>query len=183
MECLHPRVKDLDFGYDQITVRDGKGQKDRLTMLPAKIKTVLKEHLHRVEAIHRADVKAGFGRTILPHALAKKYPRAAAEWSWQYVFAAARRFTDRETGDEHRHHLHERTVQRTFKAAVRRAGFTKHTSLHCLRYSFAAHLLVNGYDIRTVQALLGHSKLKTTMIYTHVLNTGGRGVQSPADLL
>jgi integron integrase len=133
MEGLRLRVKDLDFSYDQITVRDGKGQKDRFTMLPSKLKPLLQEHLRRVKTLHEADLKAGYGRTLLPFALARKYPRAAAEWGWQYVFPASGRFVHPETRDQHRHHLHERTVQRAFKTALRKAGIAKHATLHCLR--------------------------------------------------
>ena len=183
MEGLRLRVKDVDFSYDQITVRDGKGEKDRMTMLPASFKPALELHLEQVQAIHRRDLEQGFGGVDFPYALAKKYSGAAREWAWQWVFPATGRYVNAELRTEQRHHLHEPTVQKAFKRAITRAGVAKHATLHCLRHSFATHLLMNGYDIRTVQELLGHRHLKTTMIYTHVLNRGGRGVKSPADLL
>ena len=183
MECLRLRVKDLDFSCHQITVREGKGSKDRMTMLPARLEPALVEHLKGVKALHAKDLREGFGRVALPNALSRKYPGASREWAWQFVFPAPEHSRDPRTGEWRRHHLHERIVQRAFKAAVHKAGVTKPATCHVLRHSFATHLLMGGYDIRTVQELLGHESLKTTMIYTHVLNRGGRGVQSPVDTL
>ena len=183
LEGLRLRVKDLDFEYGQVVVRQGKGKKDRLTVLPESLAPKLEEHLHRVRAIHQRDLADGFGRVALPGALARKYPSASTDWGWQFVFPASSRWRNRATGEEGRHQLHERTIQRAFKASVARAGLAKHATLHCLRHSFATHLLEAGYDIRTVQELLGHSSVKTTMIYTHVAGRGGKGDRSPADLL
>jgi integron integrase len=183
LEALRLRVKDLDFERLQLTVREGKGGKDRVTMLPGRISPTLKDHLAAVRRLHQRDRAQGFGRVELPGALARKYPQAPAEWPWQFFFPAPNRYRIAATGEERRHHLHERAVQKAFKAAVRRAGLSKHATCHTLRHSFATHLLANGYDIRTVQELLGHRSVKTTMIYTHVLNRGGFGVESPADLL
>jgi integron integrase len=183
MECLRLRVQDLDFSANQITVRDGKGSKDRLTMLPQGIKEPLKEHLKGVQTIHQRDLKEGWGRVFLPDALARKYLNAAAEWRWQWVFPQENRWVNPRTGEEGRHHVDESIVQKAIKTAVRKAGITKHATCHTFRHSFATHLLQDGYDIRTVQELLGHEDVKTTMIYTHVLNRGGRGVRSPMDAL
>jgi integron integrase len=182
-EGLRLRVKDLDFDQGVLLARSGKGQKDRCTVLPSSLAADLRTQLERARAVHQKDLTAGFGRVTLPYALAAKYPRAPAEWPWQYVFPADHRVFDPKTQTQLRHHFHERTVQRAFRTAVLRAGIAKPATLHCLRHSFATHLLASGYDIRTVQELLGHRSLKTTMIYTHVLNRGGRGVRSPADLL
>ena len=180
-ECLKLRVKDVDFGYRQILVRDGKGGKDRVTILPASAIQPLEAHLVRVKALHDRDVADGCGDVELPDAISRKYPRAPYEWGWKFVFPSHRRSVDPRTGAIRRHHLYENYLTRGVKLAARAAGLTKHVSCHTLRHSFATHLLECGYDIRTVQELLGHSDVSTTMIYTHVLNKGGRGVVSPLD--
>jgi len=181
LECVTLRVKDLDFPYRQITVRDGKGQKDRRTMLPDELVKPLERHLANVKTLHERDLAAGFGRAPLPCALARKYLNADREWGWQFVFPSTTRSRDQTTGVTHRWYMSPKTLQDAVKHAVRRAGLTKPASCHTFRHCFATHLLESGYDIRTVQELLGHRDLKTTMIYTHVLNRGGRGVQSPLD--
>ena len=183
MECVRLRVKDLDFAYRQITVRDGKGQKDRVTMLPQSLSEPLQQHLEKVKALHEQDLAAGFGEVYLPFALERKYINAGREWGWQYVFPASNRSIDPRSGRERRHHLDEKSLQRAVKQAVREAALTKPASCHTFRHSFATHLLQAGYDIRTVQELLGHKDVSTTMIYTHVLNKGGQGVDSPLDRL
>lgn len=181
LEALRLRVKDLDFGYLQVTVRHGKGGKDRRTMLPVSLVPALREHLQRVQKLHEADLAAGFGRVMLPEALARKSPEAAADWNWQWVFPAAKRSLDPRSGVERRHHVHEKNLQNAVKAAAIRARIKKPVSPHTLRHSFATHLLEAGYDIRTVQELLGHASVETTMIYTHVLNKPGLAVRSPLD--
>ena len=183
LEGLRMRVKDVDFARHEITVRNGKGEKDRVTMLPTSCAGALRAHLGRVHELHQADLARGLGRAALPYALARKYCDADREWGWQYVFPASGYYRDRETGLDHRHHLHETIIQREVKAAARRAGVTKLATPHVFRHSFATELIRAGYDIRTVQELLGHQDVSTTMIYVHVLNRGGRGVQSPADRL
>ena len=180
-EALGLRVKDLDFERGEILVREGKGDKDRVTILPSTLKRSLHEHLEQVRQRHAEDVAEGFGRVTLPGALAKKYPNANREWVWQFVFPQAKRWHDAKTGEEGRHHVHESLMQRAMKQAVYAAGLEKRAGCHTLRHSFATHLLADGYDIRTVQELLGRADVRTTMIYTHVLNRGGRGVRSPAD--
>jgi integron integrase len=183
MEALRLRVKDVDFATNQITVREGKGQKDRITMLPGAVKAPLTEHLQRVREVHQQDLRRGLGHVYLPDALARKYPNAACEWGWQYLFPAAEIAVDPRSGERRRHHLDESVIQKAVKAATRQAGLNRPATPHTLRHSFATHLLEDGYDIRTVQELLGHRDVRTTMIYTHVLNRGGRGVLSPADKL
>jgi integron integrase len=183
IECLSLCVKDLDFAYRQIVVRDGKGGKDRVTMLPENLVQPLQEHLGRVRALHRRDLGEGFGMVWLPHALARKYPKAPREWGWQFAFPSGQRSADPESGVVRRHHVHPDTLSRIVKRAAQRAAIVKPVSCHALRHSFATHLLERGYDIRTVQELLGHSDVATTMIYTHVMNKGARGVKSPLDRL
>jgi integron integrase len=183
MECLRLRVKDVDFARGEILVREGKGFKDRVTMLPNTLAAPLKSHLARVKALHDEDLAAGCGEVYLPWALARKYPHAACEWAWQYVFVAARRSVDPRSGAVRRHHVEAQSIQRAMRTALRHAGISKPATPHTMRHSFATSLLESGYDIRTVQELLGHSDVATTMIYTHVLNRGGRGVRSPLDAL
>jgi integron integrase len=181
MECVRLRVQDLDFGYKQITVRNGKGGKDRVVPLPEKLAGPLRQHLVRVRELHAGDLAAGLGEVYLPDALARKIPSASKAWPWQYVFPSGRVSADPRSGVLRRHHLHETALQKAVNAAARTAGIEKRVGTHTLRHSFATHLLQAGYDIRTVQELLGHSDVSTTMIYTHVLNRGGEGVQSPLD--
>lgn len=183
MEGVRLRVKDVDLSRREILVRDGKGFKDRVTMLPESLVNPLKAHLQRVKGLHDQDLAAGFGNVHLPYALEKKYPNAMREWAWQYVFPSANLAVDPRSGETRRHHLQDQAVQRAVKQAVRSAGLAKPATPHTFRHSFATHLLEGGYDIRTVQELLGHSDVSTTMIYTHVLNRGGRGVESPLDRL
>lgn len=181
MEAIRLRVKDVDFARLEITVRDGKGGKDRRTMLPGSLVEPLKQQLQRVSVLHEQDRRDGLPPVYLPHALARKYPKAGLELGWQYLFPARKPSKDPRSGIIRRHHLNEKAFQRAFKRAVREAGLVKPASSHTLRHSFATHLLENGYDIRTVQELLGHQDVRTTQIYTHVLNRGGHGVRSPLD--
>lgn len=180
-EAVRLRVQDVDFGYKQITVRSGKGDKDRVTTFAATMVPLLQNHLDTVKAVHQQDLAAGFGAVYLPFALAKKYPNAEWEWGWQYVFPARSLSVDPLSGATRRHHLDQSVINKAIRAAVRQAGISKRVSAHTFRHSFATHLLQRGTDIRTIQALLGHSDLETTMIYTHVLNQGGQGVVSPLD--
>jgi integron integrase len=182
LECLTLRVKDLDFERMEIRVRRGKGEKDRVTMLPASAKEELLEHLKSVKRLHERDLREGAGRTKLPYAIARKYPKADSNWGWQFVFPASSMYFDWETGLKCRHHMHESVIQKAIKDAAQAAGIVKHTTPHVLRHSFATQLLESGYDIRTVQELLGHTNVATTQIYTHVLNRSRLGVVSPADI-
>jgi len=182
MEALRLRVKDVDFEYKQIVVRDGKGAKDRVTILPEKLIAPLQEHIARVRMLHREDLRLGFGEVYLPFALERKYPNAASEWILQYVFPAAKRSIDPRSGRERRHHISENLIQRSVKTAAGQSSIPKRASPHTFRHSFATHLLEAGYDIRTLQELLGHKDVRTTQIYTHVINRRGLGVRSPLDL-
>ena len=181
LECARLRIKDIDFAANEITVRGGKGDKDRVTVLPTIVKPDLTRHLESVQRQHVRDANRGAGWVELPAAIARKYPNAGREWGWQWVFPATRFYVDSETGQWRRHHLHESVLQRAVKAAARDARIAKPVSCHTLRHGFATHALEDGYDIRTVQKLLGHASVQTTMIYTHVLTGGTLGVISPAD--
>lgn len=182
-ECLRLRVQDVEFGRGEVAVRDGKGNKDRVTMLPESLKAPLREQFERARRVHKKDLRDGWGRTILPDALCRKYPNAPQEWVWQWVFPQQNRWRNPSSGQQGRHHVHPTVLQRAVKEAVRRSGVAKRAGCHTFRHSFATHLLETGYDIRTIQELLGHKSVNTTMIYTHVLNKGGQGVRSPLDRL
>jgi integron integrase len=181
LESVRLRVKDVDLGSNTIVVRAGKGDKDRRTVLPQRVREPLKDHLARARKQHRTDLEKGAGWVQLPDAIARKYPNAGQSWVWQWALPATRTYIDPKTGRSHRHHYHESAVQRAVKQAVRSAGLTKAATCHTFRHSFATHLLEDGHDIRTVQELLGHRNVSTTMIYTHVLNRGPQGILSPAD--
>jgi integron integrase len=183
LECAELRVKDLNVDRGELRIRDGKGGKDRVTMLPVALNGPMREHLARVKTQHDADLALGRGRVALPGTIGAKYPNASQEWAWQWVFPATRFYVDQHTGERRRHHLHESVLQRAVQSAARSAGIARPATSHSLRHSFATHLLEAGYDIRTIQELLGHRDVSTTMIYTHVLNQGGRGVRSPLDRL
>ncbi|HTX19377.1 MAG TPA: integron integrase [Bacteroidota bacterium] len=181
LECLRLRVKDVDFGQNQIIVRAGKGNVDRVTMLPGALKEKVRQQIERISAMHDQDIEAGFGDVMIPFAIERKYPRAARELGWQFVFPSSRRYRDEKSGKMLRLHTDASTFQRSFIAALRASRIPKHAGPHSLRHSFATHILERGYDIRTVQELLGHKDVRTTMIYTHVLNRGGLAVLSPLD--
>jgi integron integrase len=183
LECVELRVKDVNLDRAEVTIRDGKGGKDRVTMLPASLRGPLVAHLQQVKKQHDSDLQTGRGSVALPGTLSFKYPNAPREWAWQWLFPATRFYVHGPTGERRRHHLHETVVQRAVKDAAARAGIARRASCHTLRHSFATHLLEAGYDIRTIQELLGHRDVSTTMVYTHVLNRGGRGVRSPLDQL
>jgi len=182
MEALRLRVKDIDFAQQQIIVRSGKGHKDRITVLPEALQLPLQQHLQKVKTLHQRDLARGYGRVYLPEALERKYPYANQEWGWQYVFPAHNLSVDPRSGQVRRHHLNESGLRKAIKQAARQVGLTKPVGPHTLRHCFASHLLQDGYDIRTIQELMGHKSVETTMIYTHVLNRGGRGVRSPLDV-
>jgi integron integrase len=182
-ECLHLRVQDIDFSRNEILVRDGKGSKDRNTMLAESLKKPLATHLHTVKTVHVRDLADGWGRVAMPDALDRKYPNAPAEWRWQWIFPQEKRWRNKQTGEEGRQHVHETIIQRAVKEAARRAGIVKRVTCHTFRHSFATHLIQAGYDIRTIQELMGHKDVRTTMVYTHVFNKGVHGVRSPFDEL
>jgi integron integrase len=181
LECLRLRIKDIDFHYKQIIVRDAKGGKDSVTLLPESLIEPLRNHMARVKELHHHDLESGFGCVYLPHALERKYPRACKDWSWQFLFPSGHISTDPRSGVRRRHHVYKQTLQRQLKRAIHNAGIVKPASSHTLRHSFATHLLENGYDIRTVQELLGHKDIKTTQIYTHVMGKGCNAVKSPLE--
>ncbi|MEJ2158273.1 MAG: integron integrase [Desulfobacteraceae bacterium] len=183
MECVRLRVKDLDFGLNQVVVRNGKGFKDRVTMLPENLQPLMKTQLEYAQRLHENDLNKGFGTVHLPYALARKYPNAQNEWIWKYVFPSRTLSIDPRSGKKQRHHLHESSVQKAVRKAAKTVGIPKHVTCHTLRHSFATHLLQQGYDIRTIQDLLGHKDVSTTMIYTHVIKKGGMAVRSPVDSL
>jgi integron integrase len=183
MECLRLRVKDIDFSANHIVVREGKGNKDRITMLPLSVKALLVAHLAQVRELHQNDLAQGFGSVYLPDALHRKYPNAPQDWGWQWLFPATQIAVDPRSGERRRHHLHEVVLQRAVRRAAQQVALIKPVGCHTLRHSFATHLLEDGYDIRTIQELLGHQDVSTTMIYPHVLNRGGKGVTSPSDRL